>query len=112
MWHMRQVSALTMRQTPLSSPTHHEAHGAGMEVAVLLVPPLMEALHVAAVEVNERLLVGRGERLLAWDNEGVQAHGTLGTTGVQVVQHLFQVPLGLRGSDRIGEVRLGEVVCV
>ena len=68
-----------------------------MRVAILLMPPLMQPLHVPAVEVHEGLFLGRGHGVPARNNQSVQANGALGPACIQLIQHLLQMPFGLQG---------------
>lgn len=81
------------------------AHGALAVLAVplLFVPPIVVAVHVAAVQVHPRLLfVYDIFSLHAGEGQGVEAHGALGPGCVDLLPQSLQVLDGRRAREPLG----------
>lgn len=63
-----------------------------------LLPPVVQTLHMATVQINVRLLSGK--TVVGGDPsryyQRVQSHGTLGPSGIQLVDHVLQMLLALK----------------
>ena len=83
--------------------THIQAHGTRPTIGVLVLSPLVESLDVTAVQVNVRLFICFIQRrTFSRYHKSVQTDRTLRSSGVQFINHFFQMLFGRRVDQTFG----------